>query len=176
MSDFPAGYVNPNLTSVSSYGRQSLAATIIYLFTTSSGAAWGLGINGAIYIPFYLEQGRLAQKMGVQVMTQSGNLDVGIYNESGTKLVSSGSTAVAAAGLQVLDIADTVLNPGTYYMAMAVDNVTAAFKRTSLTAPMGRVCGVRQQASAFALPSTATFAVYAATYVPWLAVQFASVL
>lgn len=98
-------------------------------------------------------------QLGTIVSTQSGNLDLGIYDEAGNKIVSSGSTAVGVAGPQFVNITDTTLTPGHYNMAMACDNIIANFNRLSLAnADVNRLCGVKQMASAFPLPSTLTFA------------------
>lgn len=107
-------------------------------------------------------------KMGVVVAVQSGNLDVGIYSEKGSLLVSAGSTAVGAAGFQSFDVTDTPLNPGIYFLAMCVDNTTASFNRSNaVIAANMQACGVQQQAvGAVTLPSTATFANPASAYSP----------
>jgi hypothetical protein len=97
--------------------------------------------------------------------TASGNVDVGIYDFAGNRLVSSGSTAQSGTSVgQVFDITDTVLTPGNYFLAMAVDNITATFFRVSPSTEQLRCNGVYQQASAFPLPSTATFATPTAGY------------
>lgn len=67
----------------------------------------------------------------VEVGTQSGNLDVGIYDDAGTRLGSSGTTAMGAAGTrQSLTLTTSVLlNPGRkYYAAIAVDNAVSALR------------------------------------------------
>jgi hypothetical protein len=84
-------------------------------------------------------------------------------------LSSAGSTAVAVAGFQLVDITDVALKVGVYFLAMCVDNVTASFLRSSLTAVVAQVCGVQQQAvGAVTLPNPATFANPASNYVPVL--------
>jgi hypothetical protein len=50
--------------------------------------------------------------------TASGNMDVGIYDYAGTRLVSSGSTAQSGtSAFQDFDITDTLLGPGIFYLA-----------------------------------------------------------
>lgn len=132
----------------------------------NAAAVWP-AINKALYIPVLLNRHATAYQMGVIVGTQSGNLDVGIYDMNGVRLVSAGSTAVAAAGLQIVNITDTPLSPGLYYLAMCVDNTTAAFNRGSVGAVQSQVSGMQEQAvGAVTLPSTATFANPAASYCP----------
>ena len=111
--------------------------------------------NLAIYIPFTVTEQITIKRILVRVGTSSGNIDVGIYDTDGTRRVSSGSTAMAAAyTTQSVDIADTALSPGTYYMAMVVDNITARFDL--IYAQDNMSYGIREETSAFPLPSTAT--------------------
>lgn len=56
--------------------------------------------------------------------SSDGNVDVGIYDMNGIRLVSSGSTAMAVANtLQTIDITDTKLQPGRYFAAFQGDSV-----------------------------------------------------
>lgn len=137
----------------------------------STGAVWP-SANLAIYVPVWVEKPVLVTKMATQVTaTAAGNVDVGIYDIRGNRLVSAGSTAVGGVGAQVFDVADTFLNPGTYYLAMNVSTVTTvAYARTAMAASYIRACGLQQQAvGAVALPATATFATYAQAYQPFIA-------
>ena len=101
--------------------------------------------------------------------TASGNIDVGIYDLGGAKLVSIGSTAQAGtSAYQVFDITDTTLYPGQYYMAVAMDGTTGTLVRWSPGAQECRNLAMQQMASAFPLPATATFASVASSYIPWV--------
>lgn len=167
MSDFPGSLYQPAFGAITSAAAtQSMAAG-----SFTAAAVWPAA-NRAIYIPFRVETTVTAYQMAVEVGTQSGNLDIGIYDELGNRLVSSGSTAVAAAGIQAVNITDTVLTPGIYFMALCVDNITAAFTRSSGSAALLlEVQGVQQQAvGAVTLPDPATFANPASAYVPLIAV------
>jgi hypothetical protein len=129
MPDFP-GDASLRRIIKSSSGISTLAgqASISAATALSTAAVWPAA-NRAIYIPFELEVPATAYKMAFVVGTQSGNYDAGIYDELGNRLVSMGSTAVPAAGVAVADIADTALEPGTYFMALNIDNVIAAVSR-----------------------------------------------
>lgn len=155
MPDFPATFGNPNKTIIQSHGPAGLIGDM--LSSGSSAQVWQT-TNRAIFMPIFLEYPVLAQAMAVRVSVQSGNLDVGIYTLAGAKIVTSGTTAVAAAGLQILDIADTWLAAGTYFLALSVNNTTASFFGSAQTDEVAVVCGVQQMNSAFVLPATATFA------------------
>jgi hypothetical protein len=125
--------------------------------------------NLAIFVPVDIFRPVTIVKMMVNNGSAvSGNIDVGIYTPNGARLVSAGSTAQAGtSAIQTFDITDTLLMPGWYYMAVALDNTTgtlAAF--TGGTAVDYRPLGMAQMASAFALPDPATFAAFTQTYVP----------
>ena len=118
-----------------------------------------------------------ARQMFIEIITQSGNCDIGIYNERADRLVSTGSTAVGAAGIQIFNITDTELTPGVYYAALCVDNATASITRASTTALNLQVLGVQQQAvGAVTLPNPATFANPASAYAPTIGVALNATL
>lgn len=145
---------------------------------TNSSGVWPAA-NRAIYIPFRVETTvtayQIAWENGAAV---SGNLDVGIYDEIGNRLVSKGSTAQAGTTtIQAADITDTVLGPGLYYMAMCVDNTTAAVIRGAPQAAWLQMAGVQQQAvGAVTLPNPATFANPASAYLPNMCVALRSTI
>ena len=151
-----------------------LAAGIISL--ASTGGTWPSN-NRAIYQQFCIDLPCTIKKIGVEVSTQSGNCDVGIYNENFTRLVSAGSTAVAAAGIQIFDITDTVLTPGLYYAAMNCSTTAAAFFRSQLNSLVCRGMGVAMEdVGAVALPATATPVAMASSYLPWMALGMGTIL
>lgn len=123
--------------------------------------------NRAVYQPIHVEFPCIVTQLAVRVQTQAGNLDGGIYTWDNKKIVSLGSTGVAAAGVQLLNIADTTLTPGWYRLAFGCDSGTAAFKGTAIAAGIMRACGVQEQtASAFALPDPLTPINYATAVAP----------
>ena len=134
--------------------------------------------NQGIFVPFYITTPKTAYKMFVHNgATASGNLDVGIYDSTGAKLVTMGSTAQAGINaLQILDIADTVLAAGNYYMAIAMDGtVGTAFMAGSIASVAAEAFNVRRMASAFPLPTSATFAASVGTSkIPLFGISFRS--
>jgi hypothetical protein len=80
---------------------------------------------------------------------------VGIYATSagtvGAKIVTSGSTAVAAAGKQVIALTATTIEPGLYWMGFAVDNATASF---GVNARASEWLDGRVKSSTFPLPTS----------------------
>jgi len=125
---------------------------------TSGGST---GANIAIYLPVIVRSPCTVYQMGWGNGTAvSGNVDAGIYDKYGNRLVSAGSTAQAGTStMQTVDVTDTPLQPALYYLALVLDNGTGLIMRPLFAAAQNlRSVGALQQGSAFPLPSTATFA------------------
>lgn len=164
MSDWQSVVIQPPVISTCDVRSGGVAGVI--QSAISASVTWP-AINRALYMPFEVQEICTVYQIGFQVAVQSGNLDVGIYRVDGSRIVSKGSTAVAAAGVQVVDITNTELVPGVYFLAMCVDNTTAAFAGFSQTAPVLQCAGMQQQAvGAVTLPDPATFANPATSFTP----------
>jgi hypothetical protein len=139
--------------------------------SATSSAVWPTA-STAIFMPFICETKQNVKGMSFFVTTASGNYDVGIYDENGVRRASKGSTVVPAAGFAFADFTDTDLEPGCYWMAMAVDNITASFHASNnFTAQMQRIANIYAQAAAFVLPSSITYSNWATAYFPLCAVH-----
>jgi len=133
-----------------------------------ANAAWPTA-NKAIFVPFRLnELMRISNLSVINGGTVSGNIDGGIYTEDGVRIASSGSVVQTGANsTQNLSIAAFNLPPGNYYLGTAMDNTTGTLGRfAAANVSSLRAIGIKEQASAFPLPSTATFAQITADYVP----------
>lgn len=124
---------------------------------TRTSATWPTA-NRITYVPvpcpgpFTLT--KLAFENGTAV---SGNLDIGLYTPEGTRIVSTGSTAQAGIGLwQEIDVTDTQLAPGWYYLAAVLDNTTGTHLRLASSGVAKRLYGMMEEL-AFPLPASATF-------------------
>jgi hypothetical protein len=124
--------------------------------------------NQALFFPFELFKAtqfvRLYNYNGGAV---SGNVDIGIYTEDGTRIVSTGSVAVSGTNVNQAHTIDVTLAPGRYYLGMAHDGTSTSFYFTSAVGArqhIPRVLGVREMAAAFPLPATATLTAYTTTY------------
>ena len=97
----------------------------------------------------------------------SGNVNIGLYSSTGTKLWETGSTAQSGTGqTQFIDIADQNVAAGLYYVAIQCSG-TPSLPRQNPSLHFLQADGVMQeQAGSFALPATATFAVLANNYLP----------
>lgn len=141
-----------------------------------AAAAWPAA-NRAIYVPFTVEAEDLVQQMFWENGGVAGTTDVGIYDITGTRLVSLGPTTNAGT-IQIGNITDTTLPRGNYYMAMLVSTtVTATFWSAVVGVPMLRMAGCQQEAVGSAtLPATATFAAITSAYLPMVGISYQSVM
>lgn len=148
-------------------------------FTMTSAAIW-FAANTANFIPFRIGYVYTAATMfwinGATVGTNS--VDVGIYDPNGNRLVSSGSTTTSgASSIQSVSISSTTLQPGLYYLAMVMNGTTDNVIMNSMVPGAERANGVYQMASAFALPSTATFTGFVtASKLPFIGVSSKAVI
>jgi hypothetical protein len=154
------------LVTISPLAVCSLAGQAAGSFTI--GAVAYPGANTAFFVPFRLSRAVLFKLLfawnGAAV---SGNIDVGIYSRDGTRLVSSGSTAQAGTSvIQTFDVTDTLIGPGVFYLAIAMDNGTGQITRFVPGLAVGRLLGMAQMATAFPLPATATLAVFTTNFAP----------
>lgn len=145
--------------------------------STPASLAWPV-TNDAIFIPLVVPQAVLIKRLFViNGATASGNVDVGIYSDTGARIVSSGSTGQAGINApQFFDNTDFLLAPGRYYWGIAMDNVTGTLFRASASVQRLQILGVFKQATAFVLPLAATFATPTATYIPLVGAEIVRVL
>jgi hypothetical protein len=143
-----------------------------------SVAVWPAA-NLAICVPFCLPAAQTVRHMAwCNGGAVSGNVDAGVYNEDGTKVITTGSTA--QAGLNVLQIAAVTATPlaaGSYFMVLCSDNITGQWLRVAaIGAANLQGSGLQQAAAAVPLGATLTLANPANAFIPWFAVGFSSVL
>jgi len=128
--------------------------------------------NLAIFVPFTLSEMVVIKRIIVLIGARTGgNIDVGLYDANGNRLVSSGSTLLGTASrAQFFDIADIQLNAGRYYMAEA-ESAETPYLGYTVDIGWPSMLGVREMAAAFPLPATATFTDnVASSFFPVLAV------
>jgi len=160
-------YLIPDsLGNLSSMSVASVGSVI--LKAAGTGAAAYPTANQAIFVPFRIAHPIVVTQLFALVNSSSGNIDMGIYDAFGTKIVSIGSTAMAGSSvLQAFNITDTKIGPGLFYLAIALDNNTGQLIRVTFTAAAAmKALGLAEMATAFALPATATFATAASNYLP----------
>jgi hypothetical protein len=164
MSDFP-GTALPAHTLITN--RDRMYGTWPLNFNDAAGGAYP-SAERAIFSPVWVPQASIVTQIAWRVgFASSGNVDVGIYDEHGVKLVSTGSVAVGPINTtQLVDVTDTLLMPGAYYLALVADDDTARFFRS--TGSGQRTIGVMSQDSAFPLPATANMQPTAINWCPWI--------
>ena len=130
------------------------------LSPTASSVAWPLA-NRALYVPFTLPfDYPVLRVFWVNGATTTGNGDLGIYTEDGSRIYSTGSIArTTTSGPQFTTVATPFwLGAGIpYYIALSINaTTTAMLGNITVTAVFARLLGMLEQASALPLPATMT--------------------
>lgn len=153
--------------------RESIAAKFIGLGGSSSGSLATLAYpanNLAIYVPFSINSPIIVNNLWWinGTLGTPGNVDVGVFDENGVKLVSTTSTGqVGASAVQNVTVSNTYLNAGLFYIGLSCSSTSAQlFALASGNLNFLIMCGVAQEASALPLPSVATFATCTSDYLP----------
>jgi len=178
------GYAPPMLSrpgeiTIHPWSMQSLGPQLILMGQLAAGInnnAWpAAGL--VMYIPFGIPEAVTVTKLWCGIGSASGNVDMGVYAADGTLLVSAGTTLVAgSSALQVLDVTDTMLSRGVYYVALVFSSTSSAVSISwSPAAGILQSLGLLEQASV-TLPlatnaSPATFAKFTRTVLPFCGVQ-----
>lgn len=142
--------------------------------TGAPGSATWPSANRAIACPIYIDTiGTVVKLFIANGATASGNFDIGLYDESFNRLVSTGAIAQSGtATIQVFDITDTAIRPGRYYLAASSSAATGTTVRVSQGIGYERAVGMVQMASAHPLPSTLTPATVTSSYAPLMGLTY----
>lgn len=129
-------------------------------------AAWPTA-NKAIYIPFTIERQVTVFQVGWHNGTSpAGTREVGVYRGN-TKLISGAATGTTASVVQLVNVTDTVLTPGQYWLA-ATDTGVTHWHAWAPVVPCATAMGILTQTSANPLPATKTPALdHALAYIPF---------
>ena len=168
MPDFPEvpALGSQHIWSIHTWSENALSGA--FLQSAPSGIAWPAA-NRALLIPFRLPVRATVYKMGCGTGTlTTGNFDLGIYDVNGNRLVSTGATAkTTASSERIVDVTDTQLMPGMYYLAMSTDGTQNYFGTAVGSAPICQLLGLREVDAGYVLPATVTFETYSsATLIP----------
>lgn len=164
-----ANYPPPNQVLISTVSREAVGEEIAGQFSGVYGSNTYPAANRALAVPFSIAHPFLVRKVwwfnGTTATTDSA--DVGVYTEAGARIVSGGGTAIAtASALQEVDVTDTLLQPGRYWLAYSQNGTTATPYQSTVSAVLARVLGAAQMDSAYVLPSTFTPAAVSAANLP----------
>lgn len=133
---------------------------VIWQNLGSNAFAWTTA-NRAIYVPVRVPQRvKVLQLAYLPSTTATGNIDIGLYDQAGARVVSSGSTAKSAtAAVIIVDVTDSVIGPGLYYLALNNDTTTDTFLGATIeTPPFQSARGVLvEQLASVTLPATAAW-------------------
>lgn len=154
--------VNPPLV-ITPYHPESTGLETISVQSLSANAASRIpGANVVNYVPFRLNQHATVRKMSLLVGgANTGNVQVGLYTAVGSRIVSSGTVALGTINtLQECDITDTLLAPGTYFMAVTLENAAGTWFGLSQTDEniLSNWPVYQETTGGFGLPATAGMA------------------
>ena len=167
--DWPGAF-GPQFVTITTFGPQSMGVNLAAISEPAPISVAYPAANRALYVPFTTPVSILVTKLFLFTgATPAGNVDIGVYDETGTRLFSAGSTVKSgvANAVQEFDIVDVLLGPGRFYLAVAQDGLTAL---TARNPPVNIlvVWGLAQQETAFPLPATATLAQVGTGFIPLL--------
>jgi len=180
MSDWSVPVIEP-LVTIHPFSLESIGNGVDstgFVFNSIASAVYPTA-NLALFIPFSLSKSITIVKLfSYTGATKSGNIDMAIYSEDGTKLTSAAAVAQGTINvLQEFDITDIQIGPGTFYMAVVLDNITGTLRRATSIGNIGpAVHGMAQMANAYPLPVTAVFAQIAGNYIPMIGLSTRVVL
>lgn len=158
-----------NQIVISPCSPESLGSDLVVSAAGSfSSGAWPAA-NRAIYIPFQVQVPLTIVKIGIfNGTTASGNLDAGVVDEQQNRIVSMGSTAQSGTNaIQPLDITDTLIEPGGYYMTLAMDGTTGTVLKWAPAVALCSAAGVLSQSlGSVTIPDPVTFAAAQDAFIP----------
>ena len=172
--DFPELWIPPYVINTSSFYSNGQIARAIGATAVAPGSTAWPSANRALYVPVCLPGRFVVRSIFLaNGATVSGNIDLGIYDAGGARIVSTGSTAQSGTtALQIIVLGTPIiLTSGNYYMACAIDNITATATAWADTLLQTQHYGMLQQDTAFVLPASATFAACTATFSPQMGIS-----
>lgn len=164
----PGGLYLPTFGPLSSFDRHALGPGLgAFNSQGVAGVAWPLA-NLALFIPVEVTEAIVLTGIyWATGGTAGGNLDIGLYNEDGTKVVSHGTVARGTVNSlnSSFALTDTTVGPGRYFMAMSADS-TNIYNAAVPAAGLLEALGVCEMQTAFVLPSPATLVRTTRAYAP----------
>lgn len=148
--------------------------------TYVTSVAWPTAAK-ALYIPFWVSRPRTVYQVGWINGTAPGTnvREAGVYDSGGSKLItgSSGSVAHTANVAERIDVTDTVILAGQYWLAVQCSSVDTWAAWNTMIAPVCASMGILTQTSANPLPTTATFVLdQTLAFIPYVFVELRPVL
>ena len=171
MSDFPTNHL-PSHRVIGTWSAESMGVVLPSLLVAApnGGTNWA-EVNRVIYVPLLLTHPfSLVRFWWANGTTLSGQIEVGLYSASGTRLATTGSIGggVAAGTQSAAPTAGTiVLAPGFYRLAVTVNQINRRLLKFSSTVQNFRKLNVYEELTGgFGLPATATLGTNLSAWVP----------
>lgn len=153
--------------SLSTLHQASVNGGVSWTVAGPSTAAW-VTVNRAIYVPVRLATPfRFTQFFWMNgTVVGAPDVDAGIYHANGSRIISTGlTTHVTSNVIQLVNVTDTTLLPGLYYLAIVLNGSSGLF-RQSLGGARARILGVVEEGSASPLPAVMTPTASTQQYMP----------
>lgn len=156
MGDWLTGAL-PTLPVVTPFSEECLGPLSRYFGGTAAASATA-GSQVAQFFPWTIEAAiKIVKGIVMNGASVNGNLDVAVYDHEFNRVVSMGATTQAGTNaVQELDITDTVLLPGRYWMAFLCTGSGTVFARSAADEISLGAFAILEQTAQTALPSTAT--------------------
>lgn len=142
------------------------------MISAEPGSASGLWIsaNDPLALPFVLRTAGVVTQLGwLNGSAAGGGVDLGVYSTSWARLISTGAqTGSGNSAWQWINVTDTPLSAGRYYLVMARDNTTTNRQffcgHQALTSLMGLMGCQDSATDAYPLPDPLTNMAPCATF------------
>lgn len=161
MSDWP-NIALPSLPTVTPFHPESLGGSnraflAITGGVTAATTSTTAGSQIAQFFPWAVEMPtKIVKGFVMNGASVNGNVDVGVYDWAFNKIVSIGATLQAGANaIQELDITDTVINPGRYWIAFLCTGTGTVFARSAADENIMPLIPILELTGQTALPATA---------------------
>lgn len=158
---YQSQWVEPALPMVTTLGPWGLATQLEWMTSNPpTSSSWSLA-DRAVYMPLWVPTTCVIRRVwwaNGATTTGGATVEVGVYRSSDyiptTKVISGSAVQGTASQVQFVDVTDTPIGPGLYYIAVVMSSTTntTAFISTG-NASASRIF---VQTSANPLPATAT--------------------
>ena len=151
---------NPVWAEAASGGFTQKIVNVSFFGLLGNGSSGGCADdNDAYYMPIDVLGDMTVTKIGLYIQTSSGNIDVGLYDSTGSKLQSTGSMGSPGTGVQIIAISSTNITAGQHYLAIAADNTTFKWGQSTGADTMATHM-MQRETSDFPLPVSFTVGVW----------------
>lgn len=121
-----------HICSTGRFGPASLLIPFISGSPSFGAGTWPAN-NLAIYMPLVIPARFTVARFMIGTGNTTGTVDIGLYNDAGTRLLSTGNTARSGtSSVQYIDVANQSFPPGRYYIALVVSSASGSVARISM--------------------------------------------